>query len=159
MRTQHLTSVAALALLLSCAGCTSDLAAPETPPTAGTLVADDGADDVIAPTPPTAEDAASAVEAAKGTLAAFANPDLTPDQWMAGMYPVLTQRGADDYIGTDPRQIKVRSVTGTGTVLEGATDVALTVAMPTNAGIYYVALSRPSTESAWLADRIRPAGQ
>lgn len=121
------------------------------------------------PTPPlpepsvtTAPDAApasqqSAIDAAEAAVTAYARPDLPYQEWIDGLYPHLTQSAGLAYQDTDPAQVPVRQVTGPGTVLPAATDVALIVRVPTDAGNYDVALSRTGLEATWLADRIRPA--
>jgi hypothetical protein len=99
----------------------------------------------------------AAIEAATAALTAFARPDLRYHEWINGLYPHLTQTGAAAYEDTDPARIPVRKVTGQGVILPASTEVALIVQLPTDAGSYNVSLSRPDAESAWLADRIRPA--
>ncbi len=100
---------------------------------------------------------AAAIDTAEKAVAAFARPDLSYDEWINGLYPYLTQAGAAAYEDTDPARVPVRQVTGAGTILPASTEVALIVQVPTDAGPYNVSLSRPSTDAAWLADRIRPA--
>ncbi|MFL2002064.1 hypothetical protein [Microbacterium sp. A1-JK] len=115
-------------------------------------------DETVAPVPEAAEDSQSAaITAAERAVTAFARPDLGYDEWIAGLYPYLTQTGAAAYEDTDPANVPVRQVTGAGTILPASTEVALIVQVPTDAGLYNVSLSRPSTDAPWLADRIRPA--
>jgi hypothetical protein len=148
--------LAAAALLATLCSCSSAESADPVP-TEPEIVADDAP--IIAAQPPTAEDEASAIQAAGAVMTAFANPTATAHDWLDSMYPLLSQRGAADYQGTDPSQIAAHRVTGPGSILPSATNVALTVDVPTDAGNYVVALSRPSTRAPWLADRIRPAGR
>jgi hypothetical protein len=89
-------------------------------------------------------------------MAMFGQPDLDADSWIRNLYPLLSQAGAAAYEGTDPATVPVRQVTGPATVLDGSTEVALVVQVPTDAGPYTVNLSRSSTAAPWLADRIRP---
>lgn len=156
-RTRTLLIVVAIAI--SAAGCTSAPAeqpAISSPPPVGAHDVEDAGEVVI---PPTADpnSQSSALEAAATIMEAFARPELDPDEWMDAMYPLLTQAGADAYIGTDPSRIPELQLTGTGHIIEGSTEVALIVEVPTTAGPYLVSLSRPSIDSNWLADRIRPA--
>lgn len=99
----------------------------------------------------------AAVTAATMVLRAFAQPQLSADTWWAQMLPLLSQHGAVAYEGTDPQQIPVKQVTGTGTVLQGSTDVSLIVQLPTDVGLYNITLTRPGAGAPWLAERIRPA--
>lgn len=101
---------------------------------------------------------AAAIAAAEKVVAVFGQPDLDAEAWMRNLYPLLSQTGAAAYEGTDPANVPVRQVTGPGVVLDGSTEVALLVEVPTDAGPYTVSLSRPSGTAPWLADRIRPAG-
>ena len=62
-----------------------------------------------------------------------------------------------DFVGDSLALAQAAEKTGAGTILPASTEVALIVQVPTDAGPYNVSLSRPNAESAWLADRIRPA--
>lgn len=132
------------------ASSTSTASAPATP--VGTGPADN---DTVAPAPtaePTSQAAAAAV--AVKVMTAYARPDLSADAWLKGLDPYLSQTGVAAYQGTDPAKVPVSHVTGPGTVMAAATAYALNVSVPTNNGIYVVALTRPNTGSPWLADRI-----
>lgn len=98
-----------------------------------------------------------AITAAETVMTTFGQPTLDASTWMNNLYPLLTQTGAAAYEGTDPAQVPVQQVTGAGTIVEGSTDVALIVQIPTDAGLYNVSLSRTGPSMPWLADRIRPA--
>jgi hypothetical protein len=153
-----------LGVTLALAGCAAgDATAPVQSPTAGTsastppLLPADG-DVTVAPVAEASEDSqASAIEVAERAVAAYARPGLSYDEWINGLYPYLSQSGAAAYEDTDPTRIPVRQVTGTGAVLPASTEIALIVEVPTDNGPYNVALSRPSSDATWLADRIRPA--
>lgn len=116
-------------------------------------------DDATAqPAPDASEDARqSAVDAAEKVVRTYAQPKLSPDEWAQQMTPLLSQSGAIAYEGQDPTTIPATKVTGSGKVLPGATDVALNVLVPTDAGDYNVALSRSGGSAPWLANEIRPA--
>ena len=164
-------AVVHLAVVLALTGCaaqtapvapTSIPAAPSTPaPPSPSNTSEAGSptdEATVAPIPEASTDGqAAAITAAEKTVATFAQPTLDASTWMTKMYPLLTQRGASAYEGTDPAQIPVRRVTGPGRVVDGSTDVALIVQVPTDAGIYNVSLSRTDTSAVWLAERIRPA--
>lgn len=100
----------------------------------------------------------TAVSTAAKIVRTYAQPNLTPAAWAQQMTPLLSQSGAIAYEGQDPTTIPARRVTGHGRVLAGATDVALTVQVPTDAGDYTVAMSRQGDTAPWLADEIRPSG-
>ena len=115
-------------------------------------------DATVAPVPEAGTgSAAAAIDVAVNAVTAYARPELSYDEWISGLYPYLSQAGAAAYEDTDPAQVPVRQVTGAGEVLPASTEVALIVQVPTDAGPYTVALSRPSGDAPWLADRIRPA--
>lgn len=161
---------AALTTALLLAGCTPALSPVSTP--LGTLpdgttktprsTSTDGLDDgPNAPTPrpadPTSQ--AAAVTLAEKFMTAFARPQLDAKSWIDALYPMLTQQGAAAYEGTDPSNVPVNRVTGRGTVVEGATDYALIVTVPTDIGTYAVSLTRKAPTDPWLVDRIAPPGR
>ena len=117
-------------------------------------------DDATAQPAPDASEGAqqSAVDAAEKVVRTYAQPTLSPDEWAQQMTPLLSQSGAIAYEGQDPTTIPATKVTGSGKVLPGATDVALNVLVPTDAGDYNVALSRSGDSAPWLANEIRPTG-
>ncbi len=115
-------------------------------------------DDATTQPAPAATKAAesSAVTAADTVMTTYAQPSLSPEAWAQQMTPLLSQSGAIAYEGQDPTTIPATKITGDGTILPGATNVALTVLVPTDAGDYTVALSRSGDSAPWLADEIRP---
>lgn len=117
-------------------------------------------DDATAQPAPDASEGAqqSAVDAAEKVVRTYAQPTLSPDEWAQQMTPLLSQSGAIAYEGQDPTTVPATKVTGSGKVLSGATDVALNVLVPTDAGDYNVALSRSGDSAPWLANEIRPTG-
>jgi hypothetical protein len=134
--------------------------APSANPTTAPAVDDDPdhGKATVAPVPEAGDDSeADAITAAEAVVTAFGRPDLAYDEWIDGLYPLLTPAGAAAYEDTDPANVPVRAVTGPGTILPEPTDVALIVQVPTDAGPYNVSLSRADTSEPWLADRIRPA--
>lgn len=162
-------TVPVLAALLMLTGCTSDTATPETAtspstssgitPTAEPSEPHTPHDEVTPLEAPEADagSQSSAISAAERAVDAFANPQLPYQEWIEGLYPLLTQAAATAYEGTDPANVPATQVIGTGQVLAGSTEVALIVQVPTDAGLYNVSLSRPGGDAPWLADRIRPS--
>ncbi len=137
----------------------SQTATSDAPSTASTPpVSDDDESPEAAPTP-TGDSTSDAVDVADKLMTAYARPTLSATEWMNGVTPYLSQRGAAAYEGTDPSQVPVTEVTGKGTVQPAATTYALNVAVPTNKGTYVVALTRPDATSPWLADRILVPGE
>ena len=143
------------------AGCTGqDQPTPQETATQGAQPQPDHPTDhgTVAPIPEApANSQSDALAAARSTMTAFSQTHLSADAWMSGMYPLLSPTGAEAYVGTDPSRIPVHQVTGTGTILDGSTDVSLIVSVPTDAGDYNVTLTRASASAPWLAERIRPA--
>jgi len=136
---------------------TSASSAPSTPP--GTAVSGAPTDEgSVLPVPEAGTDSRTdAMSAAEKVVTTFGQPTLDATTWINNMYPLLTQAGAAAYEGTDPAKVPVHQVTGAGIILDGSTEVALIVQVPTDAGLYNVSLSRTGASASWLADRIRPA--
>lgn len=157
----------ALAAALTMSACSSTKTGPGVPPEPSTTAptSDPSAsrtpqvydDATVQPAPAATKSAtSSAVSAAEKVVAAYAQPNLSPEAWAQQMTPLLSQSGAVAYEGQDPTTIPATKVTGRGKVLPGATNVALIVQVPTDAGDYTVALSRSGDAAPWLADEIRP---
>jgi hypothetical protein len=107
---------------------------------------------------PTANNSSSssALDAAVKVMKTYAQPQVDKSTWLAQMTPLLSQSGALAYQYEDPASIKAHKVLGTPKLLPGSTNVALIVEVPTDVGAYDVSLSRSSSTSPWLADRIKP---
>lgn len=162
-----LPAVTALLITVTLTGCVNT-DAPVAPsptsastPSASTTVPATPPSDVVE-APPEIPDAgfesvASAVDAAEHVMTLFARPDLEAHEWIDGLYPFLTQQGGFAYEGTDPSLIPCHQVTGPGVVIGEASEYALIVQVPTDAGLYNVSLTRPTADAAWQTDRIRPA--
>lgn len=112
--------------------------------------------DIATADPADEQSTAAAVTVAENLMTAFARPDLDEATWMDGLYPYLTQTAGTVYAGTDPAKVPVSEVTGSGSVVEGATAYALLVTVPTNIGPYVVSLTRQDPADPWLADRVTP---
>jgi hypothetical protein len=116
---------------------------------------EDGIDIPVAP-PADETSTAAAVAVAEKLMAAFARPNIDATTWIDGLYPYLTQGAGVAYAGTDPAKVPVSQVTGAGSVVEGSTEYALLVKVPTDIGDYVVSLTRKSPADPWLADRVTP---
>lgn len=128
-------------------------AAPTEPTVADSL--SDGLD-IATAAPADEESTAAAVIIAEKLMTAFARPDVDQPAWIDGLYPYLTQAAGTAYAGTDPAKVPVSEVTGSGSVVDGATAYALLVTIPTNIGSYVVSLTRQAPTDPWLADRVTP---
>ncbi len=155
-------AAAILALLTGCVPAPPSQAPPAAPsaeataPSPGSTASADDAE--VVPAPEAADSSRQeAIAAATKVMEAFARPQMDADEWWRAMLPLLSQKGAYAYEGTDPAQIPVTEVTGAGIILDGSTEVLLIVEVPTDAGPYNVTLTRPDSSSPWLAERIRPA--
>lgn len=89
-------------------------------------------------------------------MAAFASPDLTYEQWWAGLGPLLSPAAAAVYSSVDPANVPASAVTGAGVVVDESSPYVAWVQVPTDAGTYTVLLSRESETSGWLGERITP---
>jgi hypothetical protein len=127
-------------------------------PSPATTPTDGLSDGIDIPTaaPPDTSSTAAAVTVAEKLMTAFARPNVDATTWINGLYPYLTQAGGAAYAGTDPAKVPVSQVTGPGTVVDGATEYALLVRVPTNIGDYIVSLTRKSPTDPWLVDRVTP---
>jgi hypothetical protein len=128
-----------------------------TPPPEGAINEDTGEVVTTAPVPMW-DDASreSAVTAAETVLSAFAQPDLSFDQWWAQVQPLLDQKASQDYSYMDPAVIPVTEITGEGTLLDEDSAYVARVEVPTNAGSYTVIMSRVDGNAPWLTSRIIP---
>ena len=162
--------VAALVLgaLLGLAACATDddpagpgRADATAPPQATATTAAPGPGDaghVLPPPPPhPTDDAASdqaALEVGTAAVTAFARPDLSAEQWWAGLAPLLSPAATEAYQGTDPAEVPAHAVTGPAWSGESeSTFLALTF-VPTDAGDYAVMLVRDGGSAPWLVERI-----
>lgn len=159
------------------AGCTSSQTAPTSAPTtaAGTGLTvptgltpaptglpearDDGS--VASPQPvstlaldgPSRRDAA---DAATRTMTLFARRTVPADRWLADLSQLLTPPAAQTYVGTDPANVPPTKVTGRASLTPASVPRLARVAVPTDAGVYLVILTRTVTEPRWLVERITP---
>jgi hypothetical protein len=138
---------------------TASSTAPTPPQNTPRPAATDGlSDGIIIPTaePADTTSTVAAVIVAEKLMNAFARPNVDATTWINGLYPYLTQVGGAAYAGTDPAKVPVNKITGPGAVVEGATQYALLVKVPTNIGDYVISLTRKTPDNPWLADRVTP---
>jgi hypothetical protein len=159
------TAAAILAVTVTVAGLSACSAQADVTPAATSSAvptestAEDGLSDgldVSTADPADEESTAAAVTVAEKLMTAFARPDVDKTTWINGLYPYLTQAAGTAYAGTDPAKVPVSDVTGSGTVVEGQTEYALLVTVPTNVGPYVISLVRETPADQWLATRITP---
>ncbi|WP_125775620.1 hypothetical protein [Antribacter gilvus] len=99
---------------------------------------------------------AAARESARSAVAAFADAEQPPEEWWAGLSPLLTPQARPVYQDVDPRLVPVRAVTGEPTVVDESSTLLTEVTVPTDVGEYTVLLARADGASPWLAEQIRP---
>jgi hypothetical protein len=107
------------------------------------------------PTDDTTSDGAALV-AGTAAMTAFARPDLSPDEWWAGLAPLLSPAATEAYLATDPAEVPAHEVTGPAWL--GVTESAFLalVFVPTDAGEYAILLVREGGGAPWLVERISP---
>ena len=155
---------AAVALTVGCAH-PAERSAPAAPAAQSTDAAGgrdyDTGELLPAPVPdPVVDDAAraAAAQAAETSVAAFCRPDLPEADWWAGLAPLLSAQAQIDYQHVDPANTPPATVTGPGSPSHVAGFVA-EVQVPTDLGVFSVALTRADAASPWLAEHVTlPAG-
>lgn len=98
---------------------------------------------------------AAARRQATDTMRVYAQPDLGANAWWADVSPHLSAAAQTAYAGTDPAVIPARRITGPATVTPASLPALARVAVPTDAGIYLVLLSRTPGQQ-WVVERITP---
>lgn len=128
--------------------------------------ADDDRDDsqatVRAPaSEPTGDaDRREATAVAVQAMRLYARRDVTAQQWLNDLLPLMSAQGGRDLIGTDPRNVPPTRVTGPGRSQPLPTQRLASIMVPTDTGDYRVLLSRTPEQKAWKVERITsPAGQ
>jgi hypothetical protein len=112
-----------------------------------------------APLPHPTDDATSdeaALAAGTAAMTAFARPDLSPDEWWAGLAPLLSPAATEAYLGTDPAEVPAHEVTGPAWMGDSESAFLSLVFVPTDAGEYAVLLVREGGGAPWLVERISP---
>lgn len=118
---------------------------------------DDPADPADAPA--SDADTSQGIQVAELFMTAFTRTDLDKTAWFAGIRGFLTDYSVTAYQYTEPASVSAHSVTGTGTLVPGATSTIAAVDVPTDAGVYQVHLIRAAVSDPWLVDRaVPPAG-
>lgn len=82
----------------------------------------------------------------------------SPNQWFAGLAPLLSPQARPAYAGTDPATVPVHILIGAPTVDPSSTAYLTTVDQVTDAGRYQVLCSR-ADDGRWQVERIVPAAQ
>lgn len=99
------------------------------------------------------EEQAAARSQAYAVLRAFARPELGPRAWWKGLRPHLSASAQNDYVGTDPARVPARRITGPARLTPASLPALARVAVPTDAGIYLVLLSRTPGQP-WTVQRL-----
>lgn len=170
MRTKGAGTLVLAVIALTIASCTST---PTTPPdaapspTVALASPQDGDGDVglepeASPTPLDLaqwnDDArAAVVTAADDVAAAFLRADLTTEDWLTTLEPLVTTDLLGAWANIDPATIPVGEVTGTGSLdSEPTTPFLATVRVPTSTGDLLVTMTRLEATDPWLAAVIAP---
>lgn len=157
------------------AACTSTQPPAATPTAAGTSIAvptgltpaptglpevrDDGSTARPQPVSTLRLDDASrkaATDAATKAMTLFARREVPAQRWLDDLAPLLTPPAAQAYAGTDPAKVPPAKVTGRASITPASVSRLARVAVPTDAGVYLVILSRNATDPRWLIERITP---
>ncbi len=85
-----------------------------------------------------------------------ARPDLSSADWWAALSPLLTSQAQQDYQYVDPANIPAHQVTGAGTIVDDSSRYAVSVDVPSDAGMYTIVLTRINGAAPWLAARFTP---
>ncbi|MGL5929309.1 MAG: hypothetical protein ACRCY8_10255 [Dermatophilaceae bacterium] len=97
-----------------------------------------------------------ALDRGRTVMSLFARRTVSAERWRTDLAPYLTTQAALAYQYVDPRNVPPTKVTGTVTLTPASTPLVARVAVPTDAGVYLVILSRTDESPTWLADRIMP---
>lgn len=97
-----------------------------------------------------------AIDAAVTAMVAFARPDADFESWWAQLEPLLTAEAAQDYAYVDPATVPARTVNGSGMIVDDTSAYLARVAVPTDAGIYTVIVTRTDADAPWLVSRFTP---
>ena len=112
--------------------------------------------ETITPQPVPTWDAASeasALTAAEAVMTAYARPDLSFDDWWAGVQPLLDGQATRDYAYMDPARIPANQITGPAVLTDTTSAYVAFVDVPTNIGTYRGILSRTDSGSPGLTSR------
>lgn len=88
-------------------------------------------------------------------MRAYARPGRSPQAWWAALRPHLSAGAQAAYTGTDPSQVPARRITGPASLTPASLPALARVAVPTDAGIYLVLLTRTPGQQ-WSVERITP---
>ncbi len=107
---------------------------------------------------PAVESGPAAVSAALATaeaaVTAFTRRDLEPGRWWDGVLPFLSPQAAQAYAGTDPALVPAGEVVDEPTAGPSPSEHLAVVAVPTDAGMCSVLLSRSDDATGWQVERI-----
>lgn len=109
--------------------------------------------------PPEWDEAAQreAADRAVAFMRAFARPDLSAEEWHAGIAGFMSDQGAEMFAYVDPANVPASQVTGEPEVLEEeSTGTLAQLHVPTDAGTYLVTLTRVNQGDQWLVEYADP---
>lgn len=102
-------------------------------------------------------DKAAALNATVAVMNAYIRPGTDHDTWFAGIHPRITDQFAAELGTFDPTYLTVSKMTGNATATTDPNNpYQLAVSVPTDDGVYKVAMLRSTQTSFWLANSIIP---
>ncbi|MGL5866859.1 MAG: hypothetical protein ACRCYX_13505 [Dermatophilaceae bacterium] len=97
-----------------------------------------------------------ALDRGQQVMGLFARRTVSAERWRADLVPYLTTKAALGYQYVDPRNVPPTKVTGPAALTPASSPLVARVAVPTDAGVYLVIMSRTDQSPTWFADRILP---
>jgi hypothetical protein len=99
-----------------------------------------------------------ATETALQALLLFARPHIRKEQWWEELSPRLSVEGRQAYLGVDPGNITVTTVTGSPVLADSTSPYLAEVSLETDDGIWKVLISRETAGQPWAVERFMPPG-
>lgn len=97
-----------------------------------------------------------AQDQATAFMRAFARPDLSREDWYAGIAGFLSADAQEKYTTVDPRNIPATALTGEAVLADDSLVFLAVVEVPTDAGDFAVTLSRSEAGEDWTVERAEP---
>lgn len=97
-----------------------------------------------------------AQDQATAFMRAFARPDLSREDWYAGIAGFLSADAQEKYTTVDPRNIPATALTGEAVLADDSSVFLAVVEVPTDAGDFAVTLSRSEAGEDWTVERAEP---
>lgn len=98
----------------------------------------------------------TAEQIASKAMALFARRNVSADQWLADLVPLMTPQAQQAYRYTDPQNVPPTKVTGPAKLTPASKAQVARVSVPTDAGVYLVIVARTPDDPTWRVDRLMP---